>query len=459
MWGPPSLLRGEATNLARRRLTLFRLGLFVVLLATLLLVGAGPASGWTSSPQGANGLSTHEWILHEANRISALQGYEWANMAIAQPASDEPVRGNIGQSAKLIDRGNMRLRHTLLVAGFVALAVLALGALAVGCGGDTTTTTAATESTATTATTATETTASTEAKMYRIGITQIVQHPALDAVVEGFKEQMAAAGYVEGENVTYDLQNAQGEMSNASAIAQKFASDKLDLVLSIATPTSQTAVKEITDFPVLFAAVTDPVAAGLVKDPAAPDANVTGVSDLLPVGSHLELIKQLVPDVKTIGLLYNSGESNSVALVELEKAKAEEMGLEVVEATAATPAEVLTAARSLVGRVDAISVLTDNTVVSAFESVVKVCTENKIPLIAGDTDSVKRGAIAAYAFDYKQHGVQAAKMAVKILEGTPIKDIPVEYAENLMLSLNLASAEAMGVTIPDALKSEAAQTF
>jgi putative ABC transport system substrate-binding protein len=180
---------------------------------------------------------------------------------------------------------------------------------------------------------------------------------------------------------------------------------------------------------------------------------------MLPVQPHLDLIKAIVPNVKTVGLLYNSGETNSVSLVEKEKAAAEAMGLKVVEATAASSSEVLAAAQSLVGRVDVISVLTDNTVVSALESVVKVCQENKIPLIAGDIDSVKRGAVAAYAFDYYDHGVQAGKMAAKVLAGTAIPQIPVEFAENLQLAINAGAATAMGVTIPEDLKSKAKTTF
>lgn len=331
--------------------------------------------------------------------------------------------------------------------------LLVLAAAALGCGGnDTTTTTAG--GTATTAGTA-----STSGDKYTIGITQIVSHPALDATVTGFKAGMAAEGFVEGENVTYDDQNAQGDMANAASIAQKFVGDKVDLILAVATPTSQAAAKATSTIPVVFAAVTDPVAAGLVKDVKAPEGNVTGASDLLPLQPHLDLVKQLVPDAKAIGLLYNAGEANSVALVKEEKALAESMGFEVVEATAASSAEVQQAAQSLVGRVQAISVLTDNTVVSALESVVKVCQDNKIALIAGDTDSVKRGAAAAYAFDYEDLGRQAGVMAARILNGQAVKDTPVEYAQNLILSLNLASAEAMGVTIPEELKTTAETTF
>jgi putative tryptophan/tyrosine transport system substrate-binding protein len=326
-------------------------------------------------------------------------------------------------------------RKTLVVLGIIAVMTV-FAVVVAGCGSSTTTST-------------------TVAKTYKIGITQIVTHPALDATVKGFIDALAAAGYVEGKNVTFDKQNAEGDMANATTIAQKLAGDKDDMILSVATPTSQAAVKATTTIPIIFAAVTDPVAAGLVKNAQAPEANVTGVSDMLPVQPHLDLIKQIVPNVKTIGLLYNSGETNSVTLVAKEKTAAEAMGLKVVEATAASSSEVLAAAQSLVGRVEAISVLTDNTVVSALESVVKVCQENKIPLIAGDTDSVKRGAVAAYAFDYYDHGMQAGKVAVKVLQGTPIAQIPVEYAQNLQLAINTAAATAMGVTIPDDLIAKA----
>lgn len=335
------------------------------------------------------------------------------------------------------------VRVTALVVSLVL--VLAAVALASGCGDDDT----AEESPSPAATKAS----------YAIGITQIVSHPALDASVEGFKEAMAEKGFTEGENVTYDVQNAQGDMATASSIAQKFATDELDLILGIATPTTQAMVKAEKTTPIVFTAVTDPVGAGLVKDAEAPEANVTGVSDMLPVEPHLELIKKIVPDVKTIGVLYNAGETNSVFLVEAEKKTAEAMGIKVIEATASNSSEVQAAAKSLTGRVDAISVLTDNTIVSALETVIKVSQESKIPLIAGDTDSVKRGAVAAYAFDYKDLGMQAGYMTAEILGGKAIKDTPVQYAENLMLSVNPTAAEAMGVAIPEDLAAEADETF
>ncbi len=293
-------------------------------------------------------------------------------------------------------------------------------------------------------------------KAYRIGITQIVSHPALDAAVEGFKQGLADKGIT---NVTFDQQNAEGDMSTASSIAQKFASDDLDLILGVATPTTQAVVKAVTDKPIVFTAVTDPVGAGLVTDAAAPSGNVTGVSDMLPMGPTLDLIKQVVPEVKKLGVIYNAGESNSVFLIGEQKKAAQTAGIEVVEATASTSAEVKAAADSLVGRVDAISVLTDNTVVSALESVVKVAQENKIPLFAGDTDSVERGAIAAYAFDYRDLGVQAGQIAADILTGKAVSAIPVQYAQTLQLSVNEAAAQASGVTLPAELVTKAQNKF
>ena len=324
-----------------------------------------------------------------------------------------------------------------------AAAVLALVLVAAGCGSSSSSSSSSAS-------------ASPQAKAYKIGITQIVTHPALDAAVAGFKQGLAEKGFT---NVTYDDQNAEGDMPTASSIAQKFASEGLDLILGVATPTTQAVVKADTTTPIVFTAVTDPVGAGIVTDPEAPTGNVTGVSDMLPMQPHLDLIKKIVPDVKTVGVLYNAGESNSQYLIKQEKKAAAAMGIKIVEATASNSSEVQAAAQSLVGRVDAISVLTDNTVVSALESVVKVCQQNDIPLIAGDTDSVKRGAVAAYAFDYKDLGVQAGYMAAQILSGTPISQIPVEYAKKLQLSVNPAAAKAMGVTLPADVTSQAVNTF
>jgi putative ABC transport system substrate-binding protein len=325
------------------------------------------------------------------------------------------------------------------------LGVVALAGVAVGCGGDD-----AEPSSSPSAS------ADATSMAYKIGISQIVTHPALDATVQGFQDALEEAGFT---NVTYDLQNAEGDMATTAQIAQKFAGDGLDLVLGVATPTAQALAKQITDVPVLFTAVTDPVGAGLVVDPAAPAANVTGVSDMQPVKPILELATTFRPDAKNVGMVYNAGESNSVFLVEQAEKDAATMGLTIVKAPASTSAEVQAAAKSLIGRVDAIAVIGDNTAVSALESIIKVCEQNKIPLVAGDPDSVKRGAVACYGFDYYDLGKQTGVMAAKILSGTPIADIPVQFAENLQLSVNETAAAAQDVTIPQDLIDEAVNKY
>ena len=294
-------------------------------------------------------------------------------------------------------------------------------------------------------------------KAYKIGITQIVTHPALDAAVQGFKEALAEKGFT---NVTYDIQNAQGDMATAASIAQKFAGENLDLILGVATPTTQAVVKAVPTTPIVFTAVTDPVGAGLVNDPKAPTGNVTGVSDMLPVQPILDLIKQLVPNVKTVGVIYNAGESNSVFLVKQVKAAAAPDGPHgSSRRRPATPPRC----RRRPSRWSAAwtrSRCSPTTPPSRrSRAIVKVGEQNKIPLIAGDTDSVKRGAVAAYAFDYKDLGKQAGYQAAQILSGTPIKDIPVEYAKNLQLSINEKAAAAQGVTIPADLVSQAVNKF
>jgi putative ABC transport system substrate-binding protein len=336
------------------------------------------------------------------------------------------------------------LRAFKVVPLVALLAVVALAGVAAGCGSSDTSSSPSASASADTS------------KAYKIGITQIVSHPALDAAVTAFKAALAEKGF---SNVTYDMQNAEGDMATTAAIAQKFAAEGLDLILGVATPTTQAVVKADKTTPIVFTAVTDPVGAGLVTNPAVPDANVTGVSDMQPVEPILELAKQFNPDAKKVGMVFNSGESNSVFLVEAAKKAATTMGLEIVEAPASNSSEVQAAAKSLVGRVDAIAVIGDNTAVSALEAIVKVCDEAKIPLLAGDTDSVKRGAAAGYGFDYADLGTQAGYQAALILGGTPIKDIPVEYAKNLQLSINEKAAKAQGVTIPADLVSQAVNKF
>ncbi len=288
---------------------------------------------------------------------------------------------------------------------------------------------------------------------YKIGIAQIVAHPALDAVATGFKDAFAEAGY----DVTFDEQNAQGDQSTLTNIASTFASSDNDGFLAIATPTAQSLANAITDKPIVFAAVTDPVAAGLVADWDAPDANLTGVSDLNPMKEQLELIQEAMPDAKTVGIIYSSGEVNS----EVQVAEAEEaatgLGLEIKKATVTNSSEVQQAADSL--DVDAFLIPTDNTVVSAAESVIQIGEQKQIPVFASDEATMERGAVAGLSVNYTQQGKDAAAIMIKLLEGTPAADIPIETQKEFDLFVNPAMGEKQGLELPESIVSRATKQF
>ena len=285
---------------------------------------------------------------------------------------------------------------------------------------------------------------------YSIGITQIVSHPSLDAARDGFKEGLAEAGI----EATFDEQNAQNDQATATSIATRFAGADLDLVLAIATPSAQAVAASITDVPVLFTAVTDPVSADLVDSLDTPGANLTGTTDMNPVAEQIALVKRVAPDAQSVGIIYSSGEVNSEIQVELAREAAEQEGLEVVETTVTTTAEVLQAAQTL--DVDAIYVPTDNTVVSGLDSVLQTAEERRIPVIAGETESVTNGALVTYGLDYYELGVQTAQMAAAILtEGADPAAMAVEEQQTPRLVVNPAAAERMGITLPQDLLDEA----
>ncbi|MEM9908393.1 MAG: ABC transporter substrate-binding protein [Cyanobacteria bacterium P01_D01_bin.44] len=293
-----------------------------------------------------------------------------------------------------------------------------------------------------------------------IAVTQIVEHPALDAVRDGVRDELAEAGYKDGESLQWAWESAQGQPATASQIAQKFVGESPDVIVAIATPSAQAVVAANQETPVVFSAVTDPVGAELVTDMEAPGGLVTGVSDLSPIDQHIALITEVLPEAKNLGIIYNAGEANSVSLVELIQQAAPEQGFDnVVEATISSSADVATAADSLVGKVDVIYIPTDNTVVSALESVLKVGADNQIPVFAGDTDSVERGAIAGISFDYYDVGRQTGEVVLRILNGEDPGTIPVETVQSLELSINPAAAETMGVTLPEAVTSRADQVI
>ncbi len=295
-------------------------------------------------------------------------------------------------------------------------------------------------------------------RVFRIGISQIVEHPALDATRKGFLDDLKEHGYAEGITLSVDYKNAQNNRAVSGQIARKFVGDKVDLILTISTPSSLDVAAATKDIPILFSAVTDPLVAGLVKSMTKPGGNLSGTTDRSLVSKQLDLIREVLPNAKKLGTIYNAGEVNSVASVKEIKAEAEKRGMTVVEASAASSSAVKMAAESLVGKVDVIHIPTDNTVVLALESVVKVCQDNKIPLFAADTDSVARGAIAALAVDYYQLGRQTGAMARKVLEGkVKISELPVEFQEELLLHINPKQAQLMGVQLPENMVKRASK--
>lgn len=288
-----------------------------------------------------------------------------------------------------------------------------------------------------------------------VAITQIVEHPALDAVRKGVKDVLAEHDWKDGENLKWDYQSAQGAPATAAQIAKKFAGDRPDVFVAIATPSAQAAVASARNTNIVFSAVTDPVAAKLVKSWEQPSKNVTGVSDLTPIKLHLEMIKEVLPASKQLGIIYNLGEANSVSLLKLIKQHAEELNLQVIEAVSPKSSDVQTAARSLLGKVDAIYLPTDNTVISAIEGIIKISEQADIPVFAGDTDSVARGAIAALGFNYYEVGRQTGKIVVQILQGQSPADIPVQGVMNTELFVNPGAAKRMGITLSPEFISKA----
>ncbi len=255
------------------------------------------------------------------------------------------------------------------------------------------------------------------ADSYKISVNQFVEHPSLDAVLRGFQD------YLKENNieVDYSIHIAQANMGTASQIAKQMLGENADLLLAITTPSSQACAQALARAPknlkkpFLFSAVTNPIAAGLVKDLNKPENGITGVSDLLPIKAHIEMVLKYIPTAKKIGVLYNAGEANSKATVADLKKLEKELGFTVIEATASKTADVYQAAKSLVGRADLIFIPTDNTIISALESVLKVGQQNKLPVFSADVESVKRGTVAAMGFDYYKHGTQTAAIAARIL--------------------------------------------
>jgi putative ABC transport system substrate-binding protein len=288
-----------------------------------------------------------------------------------------------------------------------------------------------------------------------IGIAKIVAHPALDALEKGIQEEVSAA-YPDAK---FDLQNANGEPATASQIAQKFKIEKVNIAVGIATPTAMALANVITDIPVIYSAVTDPVAAGLVKSFDQGGPNITGTSDLPPVEGQIDTLVELVPGIKRIGHVYNAGEANSVTTAKKAADYCASKGIQFVTAVVANSAEVSQALTSLVGRVDGIYLSTDNTVFSAISTVADLCLKNKLPLVTADPSSAETvPVLAAVGFNYYEMGRATGRIVVEVLKGKKTSDIPTYFAKDpkeQSLVINLDVAKTLGITVPQDLVKRA----
>ena len=298
-------------------------------------------------------------------------------------------------------------------------------------------------------------------ELYHIGITQLMTNPGIDAIRDGFLDEMSKLGYVEGENIRYTMRNSQGDNSIAQSIAKGFVNARCDMIFAITTPTTQVCAQEIkgTNIPLVFGAVTDPVAAGLVNSLERPGGNITGTSDRWPTAAQFDLLLQLCPNVRRIGVVYNPGETNSDDnMREVEKV-CEDKNLQLIKVSVSNTNEVLAAAQSLVGRIDAFYVSADNTVITAMDAVVRISERHRIPLLPGVSSNVEQGGFGTLGPNYFDVGVEAARIADRIIRGERAGDIPVATAKNFEYFFNLKSAEATSVNIPDSLLNKASQIF
>lgn len=292
-----------------------------------------------------------------------------------------------------------------------------------------------------------------EEKVLKIGIVQYMDHVALDSARKGFVDALKDSGYVDGENIKIDLQNAQGDQSNLSSISDRFVSDNDDLVLAIATPATQAIAGKTTDIPILGTAVTDYVAARLVDSDDAPGGNVTGTTDMNPIKEQIDLLAKLVPDAKTVGVLYTSSEDNSILQAKLAKEAIEAHGLKYVEVTVTNTNDVQQATQSIVSQCDAIYIPTDNVFASAMPVVHGVTSVSKTPVICGESGMVDNGGLATLGINYYDLGYQTGLMGVKILKGeAEPATMPIESAKKFDFAINGQVAKEIGLTIPEDLQ-------
>ncbi len=297
--------------------------------------------------------------------------------------------------------------------------------------------------------------AQTQPKTINIAVNLFVQHPNIDAVYEGFREVVGARAEQQDIDIQYDLQNALGDVSVANQIARKQVADNPGLILSVGTPSVQASKRATSQIPIIFGAMTDPIAAGVVNSLEVPGGNCTGTSDAGPYDKQIKLIRQLLPDAQKIGIIRNPGESNSVAAMKTIDKDLMNWNFTKIEVPVSNTSEVLAAANALVKRCDVFYIPPDNTVLSALDAVISVARANKIPLFVTDEGSVEMGAVATIGIDYLQLGRVTGNIAIKVLQGTPPGSIPVAFGEATQLVVNLDAARQQGVEFPSSLLEKA----
>ncbi len=289
----------------------------------------------------------------------------------------------------------------------------------------------------------------------KIGLVQLVEHTSLDQIRESIIAQLEEDGYVDGENIVIDYKNAQNEQSNLKTICQGFVADDVDIIVTITTPATQVAMGETDEIPIVFSAVTDPVAAEVVADMEKPGGNVTGTSDVISVDKIMGLAQEITPGFKTIGALYNSSETNSVSAIEALKEYAEANDLKVEESAITSANEIQPAAQNLAKKCDIVFSPTDNTVASAIATANQVFTEAKVPFYVGADSMVKDGAFATYGVDYEYLGQETAKMIIEIINGADPAEMPVRTMDEMAIYINSQTAESMDLKIPDDIMEKA----
>ena len=294
----------------------------------------------------------------------------------------------------------------------------------------------------------------TNEKIINVGVLQLLSHPALDAIYKGIDEELANQGYKNGENIKINLLNAQGEQSNLALMSEKLVSEKNDILVAITTPAALSLANVTKDIPIVMAGITYPVEAGLIASEEKPGNNITGVSDRTPIKQQLELMKEILPNLKNIGLLYTSSEDNSVKQIEEAKKYAAELGLEVKLAAISNTNDIQQVTESLASEVQAIFVPIDNTIASAMATVVKVTDKFKVPVFPSADTMVADGGVLGLGVDQYQIGVQTAKVIVEILNGKNPADTPVVLANEGVIYLNEAKAKELGIEIPANIKEK-----